>query len=508
MALLVALSGMFATTFPITVLTLAIPRMAEDMGVDEAAMSWVVTLPILASALALPALGKLGDLYGHRRVFLTGFALAVLATFLSATATSAVVLIMWRTFAQVLGGATMPSSLALINSVHTGEKRARAMGWWAMVSAGAPVIGLMLGAPAIDAVGWQALFFLQGCFMVVPVVAAAFVLRETDRAAARFDVPGMLALALGCGPLLFAVNQAPEWGFTHPAILACVLVAGAGIVTFVLVERRVAAPLLPDALIRTRDGAASISSAFFTGASYMGAFFLASLLMVEEFGYSATAAVPILAIRPFLFAATSPLGGRLTGRSGTRFASVAGCIALTVGVAGLAAGSALSSLVVVVAVGYVGQGIGYGLLRPGITTALANAVHQRDLGIAGATERLAGQIGVAFGIATLATIYGGDTDRFAPAFAFGAVLGALGLLCALAMRPGVMTPPDDDATAGDEGPGAGNDRRERRGAPAVTDETTTPASQEPRANGSGNGNDPAAAEPPAPAGAPCRPAVA
>ena len=106
--LVVAITGLFATTFPVTVLTLAIPTIAEDFDTSQASLAWLITLPVLASALALPVLGKLGDLYGHRRVFVAGFALATLFTALTATATNPALLIAWRTISQVAGGSTMP----------------------------------------------------------------------------------------------------------------------------------------------------------------------------------------------------------------------------------------------------------------------------------------------------------------------------------------------------------------------------------------------------------------
>src|SRR5690606_6973612 len=106
--LLVALTGLFATTFPVTVLTLAIPTIARDFDTSQASLAWLVTLPVLASALALPVLGKLGDLHGHRKVFLAGFAVATVATALTATATTPGLLIAWRTFAQVAGSSTLP----------------------------------------------------------------------------------------------------------------------------------------------------------------------------------------------------------------------------------------------------------------------------------------------------------------------------------------------------------------------------------------------------------------
>jgi MFS family permease len=433
-ALIVALSGLFATTFPITVLTLALPTMARDFGTSEATLAWVVTLPILCSALALPVLGKLGDLYGHRRVFLAGFVVAAVTCALSATATSAAALIAWRTISQVAGSSTMPSSLALINAVHHGEERARAMGWWSMVGAGAPVIGLLVGAPVIEAVGWQMLFVLQAGLMVVPVAASWLVLRETPRRPARFDVVGAATLALGMGPLLLAVDQAPEWGIGSPPVIACIVVAAGGLVLFAANERRVEAPLVPLDFFWSRDVTASLAVSFLGGAAYMGGFFLASLLVVEQFDYSLTSAVPILAIRPALFASTSPIGGRLAGRRGNRVGGVTGCLALTGGLSFVALGARVDSLLVVVAAGFLLQGIGFGLMRPAITTALADAVAEHDLGVAGAAERLTGQIGVAFGITLMATVYAGEVDRFAPAFAIGAAFALAGAVAALAMR--------------------------------------------------------------------------
>lgn len=428
--LLVAISGLFATTFPITVLTLALPSMARDFDVSDATMAWVVTLPMIASALALPVLGKLGDLNGHRRVFVTGFALATLLTALSATATSAPQLIAWRTLAQMAGTATMPSSLALINSVHLGPQRAKAMGWWSMTAAGAPVIGLSVGAPVIDAFGWPTLFLVQAALMVVPVTASSLVLRETPAREARFDMPGAASLAVGIGPLLLLASQGPSWGIDDVRSWICVAAAIAGLRTFWVVERNSPSPLVPPSFLRERGIVSVLLVALFTGASYMGGFFLASLLLVQQFDYSLTSAAPILSIRPVLFAAFSPVGGWLTNRLGSRAAVIVGCTSLAGGLAGLALGAAVGSLLVVVVVGFVFQGVGYGLLRPAATTALADAVSEADLGVAGATERLVGQVGVVFGITVMAAAYAGDVDRFPAAFVVGVAAAVAAVVAA------------------------------------------------------------------------------
>lgn len=434
----VTLTGLFATTFPITVLSVAIPGIAADFGVAEADLVWLITLPTVCSALSLPVLGKLGDLYGHRRVFVIGFALSTVTTALTATAWSPASLIAWRTVTQVIGGATQPSSLALINSVHGPDERPKAMGWWAMVAAGAPVIGLVIGGPLIEAVGWQVLFLLQAGLMVIPVLASWLVLRETPRRAATFDIAGAVTLSVAVGALMLALQEGPKWGITHPAVVGSLVVAPLALVGFVAVERRSAAPLLPLAFFRRRDFSASIVASFFSSGAYMGGYFIATLMVVGLFGYSESGAAGILTVRPLTFALASPVGGWLAGRAGTRFGTVSGCLVLAGGLGSLALGASLESMAIVAGLGFVLQGIGYGLLRPAIPTALANSVEQADLGIAAAAERLMGGLGFAAGVTLLTTVYDSTNDpaHFTASFAVGTVLALVAAVAAAFMHGG------------------------------------------------------------------------
>src|SRR5262245_38698859 len=106
--LIAALAGVFATSFPITILTISLSSIAEEFGVRETTIAWVVSAPILLSAVALPLLGKLGDLYGHRRVFLMGFCASTLSAFATSLAWDAPSLIGLRTFSAIVGAATQP----------------------------------------------------------------------------------------------------------------------------------------------------------------------------------------------------------------------------------------------------------------------------------------------------------------------------------------------------------------------------------------------------------------
>lgn len=433
--LLTALTGMFATTFPITLLAVSIPTIADDFGASETLVAWVISAPLLGSAVALPILGKLGDLYGHRRVFLTGFLLSTAVTALTTTAWDPYSLIVLRGFAVVIGAATIPSSMALINSVHAPAQRAKAMGWWSLVAAGAPAIGLVLGGPLIDAVGWRPMFGLQAVLSLVPVAASFLVLRETPRRAdVGFDVPGALTLAFGAGGIMLTLNQLPSRGVDGVVLLA-VLVGLAGLAGFAFVESRVSFPLLPLGLFRRRNFTAAMLGSLFSGAAYMGGFVLAPLLLQSVFGYSVSAASLIMLLRPGSFSVTSPVGGAVATRIGERPVAIFGTVAIAVALTALGFGTDLGLAWLVMA-GLVVQGIGNGTAQPTLTATLSNAVDEHDLGVAAAAQRMMFQVGAALGITVMTSVYGGTeaASDFLVAYGVGAGLALVAVVFASLVR--------------------------------------------------------------------------
>ena len=433
--LLTALAGMFATTFPVTLLAVSIGTIADDFDASETLIAWVISAPLLASAVALPILGKLGDLYGHRRVFLTGFTISTAITAVTTLAWDPISLIALRGLAVMIGGATIPSSMALINSVYARGERAKAMGWWSLVAAASPALGLVIGGPLIDAVGWRPMFGIQAALSIVPVVAAYLVLRETPlRTDVGFDLPGAVTLAVATGALMFALNQVPERG-VDGVIVAAFAIGLAGLASFALVEARVAFPLLPLEFFRRRNFTTSLLAALFSGAAYMGGFVLAPLLLQSVFALSVSATSLVMLLRPTSFAITSPIGGSLATRIGERPVAMFGSAAIAVALVLLGLGGTADLLWIVIA-GLVLQGIGNGTAQPTITATMSNSVDEADLGIAAAAQRMAFQVGSALGISTLTSIYGG-TERasdFFTAYLVGAGIGAMALLFASMMR--------------------------------------------------------------------------
>ncbi len=433
--LLAALGGTFAATFPVTILTIAIGPIAREFGARETSVAWVLSAPLLLSAVALPMLGKLGDLHGHRRVFLIGFGLATVAAVATAFAWNVASLITLRTLAAVVGGATAPTAMALILSVHLPEERVRAMGWWSMTGAASPAFGLVAGGPLIDLLGWRTVFLVQAVLSAAALALAYVVLRETPRREARFDVAGTIALGVGVSGLMFVLGRIREVAWRDPSIWGAGLVGVAGLLFFVAIERRAVAPLLPLEFFKNANFSASIASNAFNAAAYMGAFAVAPLLFLEVFGFSVTATAGLLLIRTSSLTIGSPMGGRLGTWWGERAAALTGCAVMTLGLLVLCVG-ALEVSVGIVAVGLVLQGLGHGFAQPPLTSAAVGAVPDADLGIAAATNRLTGQVGVAFGITALTMVYGGThaPRAFGRAFLLGAALSVVSFVIALAMR--------------------------------------------------------------------------
>ena len=428
--LLTALAGMFATSFPVTIQTISLGPIAQEFDAPETTIAWVISAPMLLSAVFFPLLGKLGDLRGHRQIFLIGFGFATLVAGMTAFAWDEWSLIGFRTLAAILGGATQPTSMALIFSVYPPEQRVRAMGWWSMTGAAAPALGLALGGPLVELFGWRVVFGVQAAISLVALALAYAVLRETPRKNVRFDIAGSIALAVGIGGFMFALGSLRQLDGNPMIPITSVSIGVLGLVAFVLIERRVQDPLLPLAFFRARNFSATLLTNATTSAGYMGSFVIAPLFLFY-LGFSTTAASFLILLRTGALTIGSPMGGRLGERLGERSASVFGCSVMTIGLA-LAGWGIFTESLPVFMIGLIGQGLGHGWSQPSITAAISRSVDESDLGIAAASNRLFGQGGAAFGITLLTLAYGGvqSPDAFATAFMVGTALSAISVATA------------------------------------------------------------------------------
>ena len=183
--------GVAATSFPTTVLVASLEKIRVDMDTDLATISWVQVAPSIGFALGMPLFGKLGDLYGHRRIYVLGFGAATVFSVLTALAWNPLSLIIARTVSQIGGGATGTAAIALVAAQLPASQRARAIGLLNVAGGLAPVLGVVIGGPAVDAIGWRALFVIQAVPAFIAWSMALPLLSETDRRPdVRFDTAG------------------------------------------------------------------------------------------------------------------------------------------------------------------------------------------------------------------------------------------------------------------------------------------------------------------------------
>jgi EmrB/QacA subfamily drug resistance transporter len=434
------LAGLLSVNFTFTIFAVALPRIAAGLHSDVTTLTWVITGPLLSFGVAAPALGKLGDLWGHRRLYLLGMGGAVIFAALTAMAPSANALIVVRTLSGLEGAATGAASMALIFSVFERDDRVKAMGFWSLVGAGGPVIGVVVGGPVIQAIGWRWIFVAQVPLTIAALILALAVLPETNRSQSEgFDWWGTLTLTVAITGVLFGLNRGPGWGWGSPGVLgafACGPVFGW---LFVAIERRVSDPLLPLAYLRRRNFAFPIVAQVFANFAYMGGFILAPLLLEQVFHLGEGRVGLMVIARPLTFSITAPLAGYLTVRIGERTAAIVGTAAVSVSMlvfAGVTQSS--GNALVLLALGL--SGVGLGIASPAIAASVANAVDHDDLGIASAAQQLTTQVGVVAGIQVLETVQtarrhsSGLVGSFHEAYLLGAAVAAVGVVASLFLR--------------------------------------------------------------------------
>lgn len=432
--------GFFSTGVSITILAAVLPSIAREFRVGEATIAWVVTGPMLVFGILMPTMGKAGDLYGRKRVYLAGWAVSVAFAAAAAVSWSAGSLIAFRLLGAAAGAATGPTAMALILSAFGPEERVTAMGWWSFVGAGAPVIGLVAGGPLVDLVGWRWIFGIQAPLALPGLILAWVVLRE-DEPAERptFDVWGSVTLGLSMASLLYAMNRAGPGGWTNPAVLGPLVASPVLLAVFLRVEARHPEPLLPLRYFRRRNVAIPVGVQLLSHVPYMGSFFVSPFLLQGILGYDNSRTAFAVAPRPFANSLLSFTAGYVTVRLGERFSASAGMVLMTGGMVALATigpGTGLGTIVL----GMTLTGAGMGLAYPGLVSSVANAVSEADFGAMSAAQNVAQTVGMVAGMQGFQTFQGlrtgsvGASRAYHETFALGAVLCVVALAMALFVR--------------------------------------------------------------------------
>jgi len=414
--------GVAATSFPTTVLVASLEKIRVDMHTDLATISWVQVAPSIGFALGMPLFGKLGDLYGHRRIYVLGFGAATVFSVLTALAWNPLSLIVARTVSQIGGGATGTAAIALVAAQLPADRRARAIGLLNVAGGIAPALGVVIGGPAVDAIGWRALFVIQAVPAFIAWSMALPLLKETARRPdVSFDRAGAFTLGVGVTSAMFAINRIRPWGIGNPFVIATMVFAPLALATFIRTEQRVRWPLLPLHYLRPRSFSASATTTLFMQASFIGSFVLAPLMLQRLFGYSVAKTSLLLITRPFGFSFGAWVAGQHHSSRSVKKLQIFGNGMLIVGSAFMVIGPVDRSIWLI-EIGLVVTGFANGYARTVIYALVADTVDTADVGIATGVLNMLAQLGSATGTTIMSAVIADSYLASTMGWAFGVAL--------------------------------------------------------------------------------------
>jgi MFS family permease len=430
-------AGLFSTTFTITIFAVAVDSVAHDLGSSPETVAWAITGPFLAWAVATPVFGRVGDLYGHRRLFLLGLSGATFFGLLATVAWSAGTLIAFRTLAQLAGSAMIPASIALLYRVNPPHRRLHAVAWAFTAMSAAAASGLVIGGLALDEVGWRPLLAAQAVLSACVLIPALAVL-PADRVnpRARIDVRGTALLCVGAFLLVFTVNRAPLWGLADPVILASLAALPIIFAVFVVVERRAPEPLVPIPVLMKRNVAVPLGAVFFSQFAYMGGFVITPLFLQRVLGYSAAGAALVTLTRTLSLTVASPGAGRLAWRFGERSMGIVAAVGITMGSIALLVAIPSGSVALII-IGLSLIGAGSAAQAPASLGLMTDATGDGHVGLVSSIDQMLGSIGGVIGMGALTAVIGtgSGTDPFTTAYAIAAIAACAAVVSALLVGP-------------------------------------------------------------------------
>jgi EmrB/QacA subfamily drug resistance transporter len=452
-ALLLLCFAQFIVVLDASIVNVALPSIGEALSFSQENLPWVVNAYVLTFGGFLLLGGRLADLLGRRRVFISGLILVAVASLAAGFAANEGQLIAARA-AQGLGAAIIsPAALSIVTTIfRDGAERNKALGAWGAVAGAGGAAGVLLGGILTDGLGWEWVLWVN-----VPVAAAVALLTprfipesRSESATRHFDTAGAVSVTAGLSVLVYALVDAAEAGWGSTQTLGLIALAAALIGAFVAIELRSAAPLVPFRIFRLRTLTGANVVGLLVGGSLFSMFFFITLYMQQVLGYSPIeAGLAYLPLAVFIVV-SSGIASQLVTRVGFKPVLIAGMALISVALVWFSQVSVGGSFVADILGPSLLAATGLGFAFVTTTIAAVSGVREQESGLASGLINTSQQIGGALGLAVLATIAnsrtddvmassGGDpaqathalTEGFQSAFLGGAVIAALGLVLTL-----------------------------------------------------------------------------
>jgi EmrB/QacA subfamily drug resistance transporter len=422
-----------------TVVNVALPSIQRDLHASISGLEWTINGYTLSFAVLLATGGRLGDIFGRRRMFLFGVVIFALSSATAGFAANPTDLVASRVVQGVGAALMMPATLSIITDAFPAGERGRAMGMWAGVSALALAVGPVVGGALTEHVSWRAIFYLNIPVAIGAVAASLFAVRESrDTTVGReVDYAGVAILTGALTALILALVEGNEWGWGSTGIVALLVGAAVGLAAFVAVELRVRVPMVEFHFFSDRNFLGAVVVALIVSFSMLGVFFFLALYMQDILRYSPLEAGVRFLPSTLMIVGVAPVAGRLADRFGSRWLIAAGLGIVAASLYSFS-GIAVDSSYLDLLPGFMLLGIGIALTMSPMTSAAMNAVAVEKAGIASGVLSMFRMVGGSLGVAVTGAIFQGSVGAsFADASpqqfvdALGHAMGVCAVVAAL-----------------------------------------------------------------------------
>jgi EmrB/QacA subfamily drug resistance transporter len=455
--------ALFMVSLDNLVVTTALPVIRRDLGASLQDLEWTVNAYTLTFAVLLLTGAALGDRFGRRRMFVIGLGIFTIGSAAAALAPTSAVLIVARAFQGIGGAIVTPLTLTIVVTAVSPSRRALALGAWGGVAGLAVAIGPLVGGAIAQGADWHWIFWVNVPIGILAVVLAFMRLDETRGPAGRLDLGGLALASGGLLAFVWGVIHGNERGWTDPQIVVALGLGAALMAAFVAWEGRVAQPMLPLHLFRSRAFAAANAVSLLMYFGMFGSIFLLSQFFQVVQGLNPFEAG--LRVLPWtaMPAVAAPIAGALVGRIGGRPILVTGMALMAIGLGWLAFVSSPTVAYGLLVPAFVVSGLGMGLFFAPTANIVLSAVLPAEVGKASGANNTIREVGGVLGVAVLASVFSANGSYgspaayvagLAPAIWVGAAVVAMGAVVALAIpsrRPVARVNPERASAGRAEG---------------------------------------------------------
>ena len=398
--------ALFMVMLDNTVVNIALPAIQSRFHASISELSWTVNAYTLVFGVLLVTGGRLGDVFGRKRMFLAGIVVFTLGSIGAGLSQSINELVLFRGLQGAGAAFLMPGSLSIITNTFQGPERGRALGLWAGISGMALGMGPVLGGLLVEKAGWEWIFFLNVPVALIAIPVTLYAVNESrdENATRRIDWLGIVTLSVGLGSLVLALVQANDYGWTSTRTLGELVLAAVGLVAFGLLQWRQSEPMLDLNFFRDRNFNAGNVTAFLVSFSMFATFFFITLYMQSAMGLSALETGVRFLPMTLLIIVTAPIAGRLSDKYGSRWL-------LTIGMTLVAMSLFLESRItdtsgyLTLLPAFLVGGVGMGMTMSPMTALVMGSVDRAKAGAASGVLSMTRMIGGVFGVAALTALF-------------------------------------------------------------------------------------------------------